>query len=648
MFNFKPHTTFFEKVVWGKNLKVKRNTKIDLEPQEIFLDALSQKQQEKTGISEKKIEVPISKKVLQGVYLFFLIMISIFFIKTCYFQIIEGQNFSALAQGNKFKIFSLNAQRGIIYDRNGVQMVFNRPSFDLICHKNQLPRKEEERIRIFSEISQIIEKDTETLKQKIDNTDSSIITISDNLPHQTLILLETKINDFSGFEIKNTTVRDYKDGEIFSHIIGYKRKTGDLAGIEKFYNETLQQKPGELLIEKDAQGKLISQKIISLPKSGSNLVLWLDYDLQKKITEILKENIERVGATGAVACVIDVDSGGVLSLVSLPSFDNNLFSQGMTSEQWQGLNSDIRYPLINRVISGTYPSGSTIKPLIASAALQEEIISPQKKFNCKGEIKIKNKSWPDLEPEFWIYRDWSTHGWTDIRKAIAESCNVFFYTIGGGNKNFDGLGLERIRKYLGLFGWGEKTNIDLLEEKHGFLPSREWKATHFRNSEDKIWGRGNTYYLSIGQEFLLATPIQVAMSFTAIANGGKLLEPHIVYKIADDKEIEPKIIRQNFIDSQNLQIVRQGMRQAVSGENSPQASSVFLNSLPVKVAAKTGTAETGKTEKGKKICHNWIAVFAPYDNPQIVLTIMFENVKIGQAVAKPAAKEILEWYFTEQ
>lgn len=631
-----------------KNLKIKRSSRQDLEPQEIFLDALAQKQQDETEISEKKIEVPISKRVLQGVYLFFLIIISIFFVKTFYFQIIEGQNFSALAEGNKFRILSLNAQRGIIYDRSGVQMVFNRPSFDLVCHKNQLSQKEEERNRIFSEISQIIEKDEEALKQKIDNTDSLIITISENLQHQPLILLETKINDFSGFEIKNTTVRDYKDGEIFSHIIGYKRETGDVTGIEKFYNETLQQKAGELLIEKDAHGKLISQKIISLPESGDNLVLWLDSELQKKVTKTLKENIERVGATGAAAVVIDVNSGGVLSLVSLPSFDNNLFSQGMTLEQWQDLNSDIRYPLINKVISGNYPSGSVIKPLIASAALQEEIISSQKKVNCKGEIKIKNKFWPDFEPEFWIYRDLSTHGLTDVRKAIAESCNVFFYTIGGGDKNFDGLGLEKIRKYLGLFGWGEKTNIDLLGEKNGFLPSREWKAEHFRNSEDKIWGRGNTYYLSIGQEFLLATPIQVAMSFTAIANGGKLLEPHIVYKIADDKKIEPKVIQQNFIDSQNLQIVREGMRQAVSGENSPQASSVLLNFLPVKVAAKTGTAETGKTKEGKKVCHNWIAVFAPYDNPQIVLTIMFENVKIGHSVAKPAAKEILEWYFHKE
>lgn len=409
-------------------------------------------------------------------------------------------------------------------------------------------------------------------------------------------------------------------------------------------------------MERDAQGKLISQKIISLPESGDNLVLWLDFELQKRVAGELQKAIDRVGATGAAACVLDVNTGGVLSLVSLPSFDNNLFSQGMTLEQWQGLNDDIRDPLVNRVVSGTYPSGSTIKPLIASAALQEEIISPSKKINCQGEIKIQNKLWPDFEPEFWRYRDWSVHGLTDIRKAIAESCNVFFYTIGGGDKNFEGLGLEKIRKYLGLFGWGEKINIDLFGEKEGFLPSREWKAAYFTNPEDKIWGRGNTYYLSIGQEFLLATPLQVAASFAAIANGGKLLQPHLVHKIIDGsinssqviKEIEPKIIRQNFINSENFEIVRQGMRQAVSGENSPQASSVFLNSLPVRAAAKTGTAETGRKEKGEKIYHNWVTIFAPYDNPQIVLTVMIENVRGDQVVVLPAAKEILNWYFSEQ
>jgi penicillin-binding protein 2 len=227
-------------------------------------------------------------------------------------------------------------------------------------------------------------------------------------------------------------------------------------------------------------------------------------------------------------------------------------------------------------------------------------------------------------------------------KAIAESCNVYFYTIGGGYGEQEGLGPSRIKKYLELFGWGNNTDIDLPGEKKGLLPSPAWKE---RVKKEKWWD-GDTYHLSIGQGDILTTPLQVASAFSVIANGGKLFKPHVVQKILDTstgsmqvvKEIEPEVIRENFIDSKNLDVVRHGMREAVI-----YGSSVSLNNLPVKAAAKTGTAQTSK----QGYYHHWVTVFAPYDDPEIVLTVMLENVKEIQFAALPVAKEVLEWYFTK-
>jgi penicillin-binding protein 2 len=628
-------------------LKIKKFFNQDLEPQEVFLDLLSQKQQERAGVSEKTMEVPLSKNILGIFYLCFLLMIIIFFAKTFQLQIIEGKSLSNTSEENRFKAYSIQAERGVMYDKNKVQMISNIPAFDLICQKNCLPKNSAHRKQVLYEVARVIGKDVETIEQEIQDSDSFNVKISENLPHSSIITIETKLEDFPGFNLENNTTREYKDGIIFSHVIGYKREGGESAGLEKFYNETLEQKAGKILAEKDAHGNIISKEIVSLPESGDSLGLYLDSELQKKVYEALEKGIDKVGSTSGIGVAIDPRNGGVLAMVSLPSYDNNLFSQTMSAEQWKELSSDTTYPMLNRVISGTYPTGSTIKPLIACAALEEKIISSSKKIHCTGEIKIENKLWPEQEPEFWRYRDWSVHGLTDVRKAIAESCNVFFYTMGGGYKDFKGLGVERIKKYLGLFGWGEKTDIDLPGEKGGLLPDPEWREEHFTGAS-KIWGRGHTYHLSIGQGDVSATPLQLAMSSASIANDGILYEPRIVEKIidsnGDEQFTDAKIIRQDFISKENLEVVRQGMRQTVTGKNSPQASAILLNSLPVKSAAKTGTAQTGVKEH----YHNWVTVFAPYENPEIVLVIMIEYVEGDQVIVLPVAKEILNWYFNNK
>ncbi len=510
---------------------------------------------------------------------------------------------------------------------------------------------------LLKKLLNILKKEPETFQKEIEESKIAEILVLENIPHETLLLLEPKISELSGFRIEENTVRDYKQGTTFAHLIGYTGKINQeelstfknysisdyigKTGLEKFYENELRGNPGRILIEKDVMGKKRKETQVALPESGESLVLYLDSDLQKKIEESLSRILGSVNGKAGVGIAMDPKTGGILSLVSLPTFNNNLFSQRGSIEDLQKIFNNSRQPLFNRAVSGGYMTGSTIKPLIASAALQENIIDPEKDINCKGVISIPNPYDPEITHDF---HDWTVHGITDLRKAIAVSCDVYFWTIGGGYKDIKGLGVSKIKKYLELFGWGKKTNIDLPGEIDGFIPDPEWKKNNFQNEAEKIWYQGDTYNLSIGQGFLSATPLQVVSSFAAIANGGKLYQPQMVQKIVDSqknviKEIEPKIIRENFIDQKNLQIVREGMRAGVT-----YGSSVTLNSLPVKAAAKTGTAQTPKDN----VYHNWVTVFAPYDDPQIVLTIMLEDVPGVQAAALPVAKEVLEWYFASK
>jgi len=612
----------------------------DIEPQEVFLDNLAKKREGELGISEKKIEVPLSQKILWGFLVFNFGVILILFCKTFQLQILERDFFMAAAQNNKFISHSIEAARGVIYDNQGNQLVFNKPSFDLVLNESELPKDETEKERVLKEAEEITKG------------------IYQNLDYQTLILLETKISDLPGFQIVQNPVREYKDPEIFSHLIGYTGKISseelkenpeiyslfDYAGkdgLEKSYEEVLRKKPGKVRLEKDTYGNLISKEIVSLSKSGDSLVLWVDSELQKKIKESLEKTLANTGAKKAVGIALNPQTGGVMALVSIPSFDNNLFNKGTDPKLLNNILTDPEQPLFNRAISGLYPTGSTIKPLVASAALEENIISPSKKINCQGEIIIPNPYNPEAVTE---KHDWRVHGWTDLRKAIAESCNVFFYTIGGGYADQQGLGPSKIKKYLELFGWGGKTGIDLPNESVGLIPSPNWK----KEVKKENWWDGDTYNLAIGQGDISVTPLQVVTAFAAIANGGKLFKPQVVKQVVDSErnlveEIKPEVLRENFIDPKNLQIVREGMRQAVTGENSPYASSIMLNSLPVPAAAKTGTAQTPLADH----YHNWVTVFAPYDNPQIVLTIMIENVAEAQVAALPVSRDVLEWYFSK-
>lgn len=635
------------------NKKIKTKFAEDIEPQEILLDSLAQKKEEELGVPEMKFEKPLSRNVLLGFSTVSFILLGILFFKSFQLQVIEGKEYALLSERNKFTFQKIAAERGVIYDSKGTQLVWNKPSFDLVLDKRELPQSELEREKAVKEVSGILQTNVESL---ISESEDSEVLVAKNISLDTLIMLESRLNEFPGFRTHNNIVRDYRAGLTFSHVVGYTGKISreefasasdrytifdwiGRSGLERSYEEVLRKNPGEIRLERDAKGNVVSQQVVSLPESGNSLVLWLDAGLQEKISQELERKAAELGASAAVAVALNPKTGGVLSMVSLPNFDNNLFQQ--SSQDLASLLQDQRQPLFNRAISGKYLTGSTIKPLIAASALEEKIISPQKQIYSSGSLDIPHRYDPEIVYKF---RDWASHGWVDMKKAIAQSSNVYFYTVGGGYGDQQGLGPTRIKKYLELFGWTQKTGIDLLGEAEGFVPSPDWK----RATLGEGWWDGDTYFLSIGQQYLQITPLEVATAFSSIANGGKLFQPQVVKEIVDRQKntiekIEPKIIRENFISPENLEIVRQGMRQAVTGENSPLASSVILNSLPVSAGAKTGTAELGQDR-----FHNWVTVFAPYEDPEIVITIMIENVKGVQAAVLPVARDVLQWYFSER
>ncbi|MDP2930029.1 MAG: penicillin-binding protein 2 [bacterium] len=637
---------FFEKYL------VKRPRQ-ELEPHEVFIDRLVQKKERDHGTKEMKFEVPPPSKATVGFLFFALLCLSILFAKTFQLTVIKGKTFSELASRNFSRISPIRADRGVVYDKNYEKLVSNLPSFDLILEKRDLPENQGQKET--REIAAVLGIDASALWEKISQAKEETIIVSENLNHDILVVLETKINDWPGFKIEKNTVRDYADGPVFSQILGYTGRINspefsDLKdngyfvsdylgkqGLEKSYEKTLRGVPGIFEVQKDAIGAKIQEGIKSQPEAGQNLVLWLDAELQRKLYSELSRIAQENGRQKGAEIAMDPKTGSILALVSLPSFNNNLFSQGGPSEELDRILNNPRQPLFNRAISGQYASGSTIKPLMASAALQEKIISPDKQIYSRGFISVVNQYYPDI---VYTYGDTAPAGWVDMRKAIAISCNVYFYTIGGGYLDQKGLGSTKIKNYLNLFNWGKTTGIDLPQESQGLIPDHQWKEKNI----EEIWYVGDTYNMSIGQGYLQVSPLQVVTAFSAIANNGRIMKPQMVAKIIEGpvdnpkiiKEFSPQTISELPIDKENLQIVREGMRDAVI-----YGSSAILADLPVKAASKTGTAQTPKAD----YYHNWVTVFAPYDDPQIVLTVLIEDVPGVRAAALPVANEVLKWYF---
>ncbi|MFA5871670.1 MAG: penicillin-binding protein 2 [Parcubacteria group bacterium] len=584
----------------------------------------------------------------------FLHMLAIFFFlflagRVYYLQVVKGDYYSKMSAENRLRSIIIKAPRGIIYDKNGEKLVQNIPSFDLVIIPADLPRDSQTRVSSEKKLAELVDMNDQsvvTLAESQDFNSLNPVLLKENISQDQALIFSERKNEFKGFYIDQTAVRQYENGEVFSPVMGYSGKISqteleknsdylmtDLigkTGLEYSYEKYLRGTHGAQKVEVDSSGNIKKDYGVVSPVPGSDLHLGLDAGLQKKIEENLKGMLESTGTKTASAVAINPQNGEILAMVNVPSYDNNLFSQGISSEDYKRLLEDENLPMFNRAISGEYPPGSTFKPLVASAALQEKTITSSTTLNCPAAINIGSYRFPD----------WKTHDLTDIRKAIAESVDIFFYAIGGGWGDIPALGIDKIQQYANKFGLGEKLGVDIPGEASGLVPNQRWKL-------DKVgekWYVGDDYHCAIGQGFITSTPLQIANYVAAIANGGTVYQPRFVDSIKNNdgsvKKIDPVVLNKNFISPANLQVVREGMRQTVlSGTAQP------LKDLPVEVAGKTGTAQFGS---GNEKEHGWFVSFAPYDNPTIAMAVLVEGGGEGFSTAEPVTHDVYQWYFGDR
>ncbi|OHA08741.1 MAG: hypothetical protein A3B37_02730 [Candidatus Sungbacteria bacterium RIFCSPLOWO2_01_FULL_59_16] len=410
------------------------------------------------------------------------------------------------------------------------------------------------------------------------------------------------------------------------------------AGLEAQYEEILAGRAGEKLIEVDAGGAAIRERFIMKSDPGQSVMLELDAGLQRFAAATLERHLRALGKRAGAVVAMDPRDGAVRALVSYPSFDSNIFGRSVPRKDFERLKGDPAHPFFNRAVSGGYPSGSTIKPLLAVAALEEGVIEAEREIYDPGYLSVPNPYDPEHPT---IFKDWKELGIVDMRRAIALSANVYFYTIGGGYRDIRGLGIERIKRWLERFGWGRALGIDLPAEYAGLVPDPELKKAI--RPKDPVWRLGDTYITAIGQGDVQATPLQLAASIAAIANGGTLWKPRLASAVVGldgetVREFRSEFIGRDIARAESLTVVREGMRQAVTA-----GSAAALADLPFAVAGKTGTAQTGAYGKN----HGWFVGFAPSETPELVIAVLVEEGTGGSTDAVPIAKEVLYYYFTE-
>jgi len=593
-----------------------------------------------------RMEKPLKKKWFDVLWWAIIISMLILAGRVFFLTVIKGAYYQDISKGNSIRSVVINAARGRILDRSGAVLVNNVPSMDAVIVPAYLPKDEEKIKELSNEIATVLKMNKEEVQDKLEKSNSNSLNsvlLKENISQDESLILLEKSNNISGISIEKTAIRSYPDGPIFSHILGYEGKItkeeleknkGYLLtdyigkeGIEKSYEQYLRGVHGAIQIEVDSMGNIKREVGIINPKAGNDLVLSIDGALQKKIYDSLNDILLKTQTKTAAAVAINPQNGEVLALVSIPSYDNNLFAQKISNADYSKLINDSNLPLFNRAISGEYPPGSTIKPAIATAALSEGTITPSTIINSLGgRLYIGSYS----------FGDWKVHGPSDVRTAIAESNDIFFYTVGGGYGNIQGLGMNRMKKWYNLYGFGEMTGIDINGEADGLIPDEQWKLEKFKEK----WSIGNSYHAAIGQGYITATPLQIANYTAAIANGGTLFKPHIVSQIKKSDgtilPVQSQIIRSNFVSKDVVSVVREGMRKVITdGTAQP------LKDMPIEVAGKTGTAQFGTGDQ----THGWFTSFAPYNNPQIAMLVLVEGGGEGHSSALPVTKEVYEWYF---
>lgn len=617
-----------------KEYKISLNNEDWVTPEETLIDS---------GSEHSDLESPIPHSAFRLTFFVAIILLGLVFAFSFKIAVSEHEQYAQIAFENKSVNFFIPPPRGIVFDRLGKPLVQNLASFDLLVISKEI-REDQSRSQ-WDKIANILKIPKEEFAVSVDENsrNNSIFFASKELSKNQV--LEIRYLNPKGFYVVPDTKRQYVDGHQFSSVMGYIGKVNkeDLnddyyrptdvigrLGVELQYEELLRGEHGKIFFSKNSEEKLNID-----PVPGRNLVLNIDFDLQKKLYNEFYAALVQANLQRGAAIIQNPSNGQVLAMVSFPTYDNNLFAAGLSEKSYKNLFESKSRPLFNRVVSGLYNPGSTIKPFMGLMTLQENIFTPKDVIRDCVRLVVPNPFDPDSPS---IFKNWREDtGLFNLRRAIAESCNVYFFIAGGGFGNIQGLGIERIAKYL-VSSWADKIlGIDLPGEVKGFVPTPDWK----QKDRGEPWYQGDTYNVSIGQGDLLVTPLWLNSYISGVANGGTVYRPQILQRTVDDKkndiDIFPKEqLLQLPFSSETLAEVKRDMEETVIS-----GTAKLLQNLPVKSGAKTGTAEV---IKGRSV-NALFTAFAPFDNPEIAVTILVEGAASNQGVAIVIADQVMKWYF---
>ncbi|MDT8406333.1 MAG: penicillin-binding protein 2 [Methylococcales bacterium] len=603
----------------------------------------------KDATAEIKLFARRSIMAMVGASLLVLVLIA----RLVYLQIVGHEHYASLAKNNRIRIAALPPTRGLIYDRHNKILAENVPIYTLEI----VPEDVKDVTDTVARLQQLLAIPDETValyhrQRQRERSFTSTPLLTKMTPEQ-VARFSVQRPYFPGVDIKARLARHYPYKELTSHVVGYVGRINEKelkslpvseyrgtqyvgkVGVELAYEASLHGKAGYAEIETNAQGRSISVVYTNEPEAGADIHLTLDIDLQKTAYDALDIY------NGAVVA-LEIKTGGVLVLVSRPGFDPNPFVHGIPYSTYQELQNAASQPLFNRALKGQYPPGSTVKPFMGLAALEYQMINFQQKKYCPGFYQL-----PNVKHK---YRDWKRggHGAVDMGKAIVESCDVYFYDLALG------LGIDRIHQFLGRLGFGQLSGIDLLGERDGLLPSKDWK----RVQRNQAWYPGETLIAGIGQGYMQATPLQLARATATLANRGQVVSPHLLAF----KQNKTERIPVSLPEAENLQLdannVSNILTSMVKVVHSPRGTAKRIASgIPYQIGGKTGTAQVFSVKQEERYDESQIAfklrdhalfiAFAPADDPEIAVAVIAENGSHGGSVAAPIAAKVIRQYLHE-
>ena len=595
----------------------------------------------------------VFNKQIQRATLFILVVFGVLILRLWFLQILNGPVYRSKSEHNRIRLQDISPSRGIIFDRRGEVLVDNRPSYNLYI----IPEEVQDQGRLLESLSRLIVLDPGPTGELLDKASRGLpfkpVCVKRDISRNELAIIETHRFNLPGVLIAVKQQRRYISGYLASHLLGYlgeiteqqlktgeypDNKSGDLvgkSGVEWKWQAVLNGKRGGAQVEVDAAGRTIQVISRKPPVSGSDISLTIDRSLQALAEKALH------GKRGAIVAM-DPQNGEILALASSPPYDPNLFVGGIDKTNWDRIVSSEDFVLQNRALTGQYPPGSVFKIVVALAGLQEGVIDPGEELYCNGIYALGRSK----------YRCWKKygHGKVGFHKALVESCDIYFYKMGMR------LGVDRIGAYAKKFGLGVKTGIDVGREKGGLIPTREWKLKKW----GVPWQAGETVSLSIGQSFILVTPLQMARMISAVFSGGSVHRPQLTKKIG--KTPADKVHGSSLEGKGRLEIKQEYLelvKKALVGVvNEPHGTGSKARVKNITVAGKTGTAQVVALKKGKGKQdpeevpfkfrdHAWFLAVAPAENPKIAIAVLVEHGGHGGSAAAPIAKEIIEAYLRE-